>query len=80
MKNKLSDLNDHLFAQLERLSDEQIKGDELQAEIERGKAITSVSREIVSMSALVLKAETFKREYGVNSGGGLLGLEQKKDD
>lgn len=79
MKNKLSDLNDHLFAQLERLSDESIKGDELQAEIERGKAITGVSREIVSNAALVLKAETFKREYGV-SGGGLLGLEQKKDD
>ena len=53
MKNKLSDLNNHLFAQLERLGDEGIKGDELKDEIERGKSMASVAKEIVSNAKLV---------------------------
>mgnify|MGYP001573325908 CR=1 FL=1 len=33
MKNKLSDLNDHLFAQLERLSEEGLSPEKIAAEI-----------------------------------------------
>lgn len=64
MKNTLGDLNNHLFAQLERLSDEDLKGDELQEEITRAKAVTSVSTQIINNGNLVLKAEQMKREYG----------------
>lgn len=62
MNNKLSDLNNHLFAQLERLSDEDLKGEELEKEIERAKAITAVSSQIIANGALALKAEQFKSE------------------
>lgn len=55
-RNKLSDLNDHLFAQLERLSDEDISGEKLVEEMDRAKAITSIAKEIVSNGNLVLKA------------------------
>ena len=57
MKNKMSDLHNHLFAQLERLSDEELKGDGLKEEIERSKAVTAVAREIIANGSLVLKAK-----------------------
>lgn len=63
MKNKLMDLNNHLFAQLERLGDEDLQGEELTAEIERSKAITGVSKEIVCNARLALDAAKFKAEY-----------------
>jgi len=55
-KNKSIDLTNHLFAQLERLSDEETTGDELKTEITRAKAITDVSKQIIANNALVLKA------------------------
>ncbi|HBA34875.1 MAG TPA: hypothetical protein DCZ12_12145 [Gammaproteobacteria bacterium] len=63
MKNKLSDLNDHLFAQLERLNDETLDSAALEKEIERSKAITDVSKSIVSNASLQLDALKLKAEY-----------------
>lgn len=62
MQNKLTDLNNHLFAQMERLSDEDLTGEQLQNEIDRAKAITSISSQIIQNGALALKAEQFKSE------------------
>lgn len=63
MKNTLGDLNNHLFAQLERLSDEDIKGEELQEEVTRTKAIIGISSQIIQNGNLVLKAKQMQNEY-----------------
>jgi len=62
MKNKLTDLNDHLFAQLERLGDEDLDAEGLEREINRSKAITHVAKEVISNANTVLRAEELRRE------------------
>jgi hypothetical protein len=56
MRNTLGDLNNHLFAQLERLSDEELSGEKLQEEISRARAITGVASQIIANGSLVLDA------------------------
>jgi len=55
-KNKLTDLNDHLFEQLEWLTDRDIKGEELVEEIKRAEAVIKVSASIIANGQLVLNA------------------------
>lgn len=62
MKNKLIDLNNHLFAQMERLSDESLAGDELKTEVERSRAVTGVAREIILNARLALDAAKAKSD------------------
>jgi hypothetical protein len=62
MNNKLTDLNNHLFAQMERLSDEDLNEEQLRHEIDRAKAITAISSQIIQNGALVLQAEKFKQD------------------
>ncbi|MEL4249352.1 hypothetical protein [Shewanella xiamenensis] len=57
MKNTLIDLNNHLFAQLERLSDEDLKGEVLREEIARSKSVTQVSSQIIANARLALDAQ-----------------------
>lgn len=63
MKNKLTDLNDHLFAQLERLNDEDLDGEALAQEIQRSSAVTAVAREITEGASLQLKAAELKAKH-----------------
>ncbi len=64
MKNKLSDLNDHLFAQMERLADEDLKGDELDREAKRSEAMVAVSDKIIRNAAVQLAAAKIVADRG----------------
>jgi hypothetical protein len=56
MKNKSSDLHNHLFAELERLGNEELKGEALQAEIGRAAAISKIASQTIANGQLVLNA------------------------
>jgi hypothetical protein len=47
MKNKISDLRDHMFAALERLGQEELTKEDLEKEIARSQAISEVGKVIV---------------------------------
>lgn len=64
MKNKLTDLNNHLFAQLERLNDEDLSPEQIASEAERAKAIIGVSDKIIANANLQLKAVSIVAEHG----------------
>lgn len=66
MKNKLTDLNNHLFAQIERLSDEDTKGEDLEKEIDRAKAVALISKNIIDNAKVVLDAQ---KTFGSSSPG-----------
>lgn len=62
MRNTLGDLSLHLFETLERLNDESLKGEDLQEEMQRAKAISGISSQIISNANLVLKAKVLSQE------------------
>lgn len=79
MRNKLTDLNNFLFAQLERLDDETLSAEELEAEIDRSKAISQISAQIIQNASVQLRAVEFMHEYDVKdkSLSGLLGTSEE---
>jgi len=63
MQNKLTDLNNHLFAQLERLNDENMSQEQIAVETARAKAITGLASQIIANGTLILKAVEVEQEY-----------------
>ncbi|NRB18788.1 MAG: hypothetical protein HRU33_14815 [Rhodobacteraceae bacterium] len=64
MKNKLSDLTDHLFAQLERLGDEDLTAEQIDQEVKRSEAIVSISDQVVGNANLQLTAAKLFADHG----------------
>ncbi|HHR6078379.1 hypothetical protein [Providencia rustigianii] len=60
MKNNLEDLHNHLFAQLERLSDEDLKGNQLTEEVKRAQALSAVASQIIHNGQLALTVNRLK--------------------
>ena len=59
--NTLMALNNHLFEQIERLSDDDL---DLETEVSRAKSITEISKQIIDNAKLSLEAEKLRTEYG----------------
>ena len=62
-KNKLEDLNNHLFGQLERLMEEDLTQEQLEKEVMRSKAVTSVAEVIIRNGELALGVMKHVNEY-----------------
>jgi hypothetical protein len=80
-RDKIQDLRHHLFAQLERLGDDKEMEDPkaLEAEIQKAKAISGISHQIIESA----KVEVQYLEALANVGGQIgkpsfLGLDEKK--
>ncbi len=78
MKNKIVDLNNHLFAQLERLGDEELTPEQLEAECKRAEAIAEISEQLIRSANVSLKAAELTGEYGAGVRDGLPLLEQPR--
>lgn len=64
MKNKLIDLNDHLFAQIERLSEEGITAEQLEIEAKRTEGIVQVADKIIENAKTTLAACKLVADHG----------------
>ena len=69
VKNKLSDLNNYLFEQLERLNDDDLSDEQVEREIKKSKAVTDIARTIIDNARVELNAIQFldDRGYEVNN-------------
>lgn len=56
MQNNLSDLNNHLFSQLELLESDELNEKDLDLELKKAKAITQISSQILNIARLQIAA------------------------
>jgi hypothetical protein len=64
VKNRLSDLNNHLFMQLERLANEDLTPEQIGSEVDRADAIVKVADKIVDNARLSLQACELVAKHG----------------
>ena len=67
MKNTLTDLNNYLFEQLERLQDDSLDETGLEKEIQRSEAVQKVAKTIIENGQLALNEKKHLDEYGQGS-------------
>lgn len=67
MKNTLTDLNNYLFEQLERLYDNDLTPEQLEIEMKRSDQVVKVSETIIQNGELAFKTMQHIDKYGYNS-------------
>lgn len=78
MNTKLTDLNNHLFAQLERLGAESLDQEALEREVQRTQSIVSVSEQIINNAQIALNAAELVAKHGCGNWENMLpGVEGK---
>lgn len=65
MKNKFTDLNNYLFEQIERITDDSLKTDELDNAIKKAEAVTKIAETIIKNGEVQLKTASLALEYGM---------------
>lgn len=65
MQNNLSDLNNHLFSQLELLENGELSEKELDLELKKAKAITQISSQILNVAQLQIAAINTAEKCGL---------------
>ncbi|HBT44328.1 MAG TPA: hypothetical protein DEB21_20715 [Rhodospirillaceae bacterium] len=64
MKNRLTDLNNHLFTQMERLSEEGLSGEQIDQEVKRAAAMVGVADKIIGNARLGIDACRLVVDHG----------------
>ena len=67
MKNTLTDLNNHLFEELERLNDEELDDEQIERELKRAEGMTKIAQQIIQNGELAYKTMVHMDEYGYNA-------------
>ena len=68
MKNTLSDLNNYLFEQLERINDDSLTGEQLELELKKTDSICRVSDQIIRNGELAFRTMQHMDHYGYGAG------------
>ena len=67
MRNTLADLNNILFEQMERLQDDELKGENLETELKKTKSIVDVASTVIENATLSLEAQKFLIDMGIST-------------
>jgi len=78
-KNKMVDLNDHLFEQMERLNDNDLKEEDLRREIKRSKAMGGLANQIINNARVCIDGMKAFNEGLIKKPPLMLGFEIKDE-
>lgn len=78
-RNKIMDLNDLLFEQLENLITAESE-DEVKLQVSKSKAVSSLATNIINTANISLEAKKLQLEYGTNLEGPIIPQLESKND